>query len=69
MGEWSEHFEDFPEEDPANQHNGIYDPEGAKRARLEAKKREQVIEDSKALQQELQRIAAAAKANAGRKKQ
>lgn len=29
MGEWSEHFEDFPEENPANyDKSGRYDPNG-----------------------------------------
>ena len=29
MGEWSEYFEDFPEENPANHDkNGSYDPNG-----------------------------------------
>ncbi|MCP8688921.1 hypothetical protein [Marinobacterium sedimentorum] len=38
MGEWSEYFEDFPEENPANYVGGRFDPAGAKRAReLEAK--------------------------------
>ncbi len=31
MGEWSDYFEDFPEENPANWVNGRFDPEGAKR--------------------------------------
>jgi hypothetical protein len=26
MGEWSEYFEDFPEENPANYVNGRFDP-------------------------------------------
>jgi hypothetical protein len=26
MGEWSEYFEDFPEENPANYLNGTFDP-------------------------------------------
>ena len=30
MGEWSEYFEDFPEENPANWIDGRFDPEGAK---------------------------------------
>jgi len=30
MGEWSEYFEDFPEENPANYVGHQYDPEGAK---------------------------------------
>ncbi len=30
MGEWSEYFDDFPEENPANYVNGRFDPAGAK---------------------------------------
>lgn len=30
MGEWSEYFEEFPEENPANYVDGHFDPEGAK---------------------------------------
>ena len=30
MGEWSEYFEDFPEENQANYLNGQFNPEGAK---------------------------------------
>lgn len=30
MGEWSEYFEDFPEENPSNYIDGKYDPEKAK---------------------------------------
>ena len=26
MGEWSDYFEDFPEENPANYINGVFDP-------------------------------------------
>lgn len=33
MGEWSEYFEDFPEENPANYVNGRFDPEGAEALR------------------------------------
>jgi hypothetical protein len=29
VGEWSEYFEDFPEENPANWVNGRFDPQGA----------------------------------------
>lgn len=29
MGEWSEYFEDFPEENPGNYVNGKFDPAGA----------------------------------------
>ncbi len=32
MGEWSDHFEDFPEENPANyDKKGRYDPNGSLR--------------------------------------
>ena len=38
MGDWSDYFEDFPEENPANYVGSKFDPEGAKRAReLDAK--------------------------------
>ncbi len=30
MGEWSEYFEDFPEENPANYVGERFDPEGAR---------------------------------------
>jgi hypothetical protein len=33
MGEWSEYFEDFPDENPANYVNGRFDPEGAAQLR------------------------------------
>ncbi|WP_374562512.1 hypothetical protein [Ideonella sp.] len=29
MGEWSEYFEDFPEENPANYVDGKFDPKAA----------------------------------------
>jgi hypothetical protein len=29
MGEWSDYFEDFPEENPANYINGHFSPPGA----------------------------------------
>ncbi|WP_066986862.1 hypothetical protein [Methylomonas lenta] len=29
MGDWSDYFEDFPEENPANQVDGYYHPNGA----------------------------------------
>ena len=34
MGEWSDYFEDFPEENPANWVNGVFDPALAKQIRL-----------------------------------
>ena len=30
MGEWSDYFEDYPEEDMANHRNGVFDPELAR---------------------------------------
>ncbi|WP_019448059.1 hypothetical protein [Cupriavidus sp. BIS7] len=40
MGEWSEYFEDFPEENSANYVNGRFDPKGAEALRTaEAKLR------------------------------
>jgi len=41
MGEWSEYFEDFPEENSANYVNGRFDPKGAEALRsAEAKRRQ-----------------------------
>ena len=69
MGELSEYYEDFPEEDPANQVNGVYDPEGARRVRAEAKRREQVDEKSKALRRKFERMADEAKQRARKQSQ
>jgi Na+-transporting methylmalonyl-CoA/oxaloacetate decarboxylase gamma subunit len=33
MGEWSEYFEDFPEENPANYTEGRFNPQEAKEQR------------------------------------
>lgn len=33
MGDWSDYFEDFPEENPANWIGGSFDPQAAKEAR------------------------------------
>ena len=63
MGEWSEYFEDFPEENPANLVNGQYNPIEAARLRaLEAQKVE-VAKQSQVLQQKMFEIASAAKNN------
>jgi len=37
MGEWSDYFEDHPEENPANQVDGRFDPEEAAHRRALAK--------------------------------
>ncbi len=61
MGEWSEYFEDFPEENPANYVGGRFDPAGAKRLAEQAAQRAQVAQDSKALQKKMFAMADAAK--------
>ena len=38
MGEWSEYFEDFPEENPANYVGSRFDPKGAAALRAQAAK-------------------------------
>jgi hypothetical protein len=38
MGEWSEYFEDFPEENPANWIDGRFDPKAAALARAHEEK-------------------------------
>jgi len=39
MGEWSDYFEDFPEENPANYVGGRFDPKGAEVLRAATAKR------------------------------
>jgi hypothetical protein len=34
VGDWSDYFEDFPEENPANWIEGRFDPQAAKEARV-----------------------------------
>lgn len=48
MGEWSDYFEDFPEENPANYVGGRFDPKGAEALRAAVAKRavEQVALDA-----------------------
>ena len=41
MAEWSDYFEDFPEENPANYVNGRFDPKGAAELRARAEKTQQ----------------------------
>ncbi len=38
MGEWSDYFEDFPEENPANYVGNRFDPKGAEALRTQAAK-------------------------------
>jgi hypothetical protein len=44
MGEWSEYFEDFPEENPGNYVNGRFDPQGAELLR----KQQSVVNEKQA---------------------
>jgi hypothetical protein len=53
VGEWSEYFEDFPEENPSNYVDGKFDPSGAK-AHREGQKR--VKDDQKRLDAEIAAI-------------
>jgi hypothetical protein len=41
MGEWSEYFEDFPEENPANYVGGQFDPKRAQELTAAEAKRKQ----------------------------
>ena len=55
VGEWSEYFEDYPEEDPANQVNGVYSPELARERQMESNK-PHVSDKEKKLRKEQQEI-------------
>ena len=61
MGEWSEYFEDFPEENPANLVNGQFNPTEAARLRMLENQKTQVAQESKALQKKMFDMAAEAK--------
>lgn len=54
MGEMSEYFEDFPEENPANWVNGKFDPEEAQALRDQKSK---VAKDSKLFADKIAAIA------------
>jgi hypothetical protein len=57
MGEWSDHFEAFPDEDSANYIGGKFDPQGAARHRDQAgKQAAKVAEDQRLLNAEIQQI-------------
>lgn len=53
MGEWSEYFEDFPEENPGNYVNGRFDPQGAEALRAAKAK---LAEDQAKLDAEIRGI-------------
>lgn len=55
MGEWSDYFEDFPEENPANYVGERFDPEGAK---ARAKQSTQIAQDQAKLNAEIREIVA-----------
>jgi hypothetical protein len=38
MGDWSDYFEDFPDEDPANYVDGRFDPQKARELRAKQNK-------------------------------
>ena len=67
MGEWSEYFEDHPEEDPANQVNGVYNPEEAARRRAARAQADSVAQDSAALRAKIEQMGRDAKAGAKQK--
>jgi hypothetical protein len=46
MGEWSEYFEDFPEENPANYVAGKFDPRGANAQRESQQKSAQKLREA-----------------------
>jgi len=53
MGEWSDYFEDFPEENSANYVGSKFDPQAAAKLREQNSK---VASDQKNLNAEIQRI-------------
>ena len=55
MGEWSDYFEDFPEENPANYVGNQYNPEGAKAI---ASQQAQLSSDQAKLNAEIKEIIA-----------
>jgi hypothetical protein len=58
MGEMSDYFEDFPEENPANYVGGHFDPAGATRFREAQKAAEKVEQESNQLMREMATLAA-----------
>ncbi|MFS4550863.1 hypothetical protein [Comamonas resistens] len=59
MGEWSDYFEDFPEENPANYVGERFDPIGAKTIReREAQMKSQVAQSQAKLNAEISAIIA-----------
>lgn len=53
MGEWSDYFEDFPEENPANYVGDLFDPKGAEALRVAKAK---LAEEQEKLNSEIARL-------------
>jgi len=66
MGEWSEYFEDFPEENPGNYVNGNFDPEGAEAMRAAQAK---LAQEQANLDAEIESIVLKCRPSDGGKKQ
>lgn len=67
MGEWSEYFEDFPEENPANWINGRFDPAAAARQRSVEEGNRKVTAESQELQEKMFKMAEEAKQKANQR--
>ena len=61
MGDWSDYFEDFPEEDPANYVDGRFDPQKARELRA---KQAKLAEEQAALNAKIAAVIAAAQKKA-----
>jgi len=59
MGEWSEYYEDFPEENPANWVGDTFYPQGAERVREQRRK---LAADQSTLDSEIGKMIADGKA-------
>lgn len=69
MGEMSEYFEDFPEENPANYVGDRFDPEGAERLRAEkAREKAKLEREQAALDAEIRSVIEKARQSAKQNK-
>ena len=66
MGEWSDFFEDFPEENPGNYVNGSFDPKGAEALRAVQAK---LAQEQANLEAEIESMVNKARHSDGGKKQ
>jgi hypothetical protein len=66
MGEFSEYFEDFPEENPGNYVNGNFDPQGAEALRAA---KEKLAQEQANLDAEIESIIQKFRPSDGGKKQ